>query len=86
MIDNYGFCELSETDLATISGGNSEDIAQNLKTVRSTLGMRRAQLADRLHLDVTTIARYEEGTRIPDIDTLIQISRVLDVEINDLIF
>ncbi|MEX0379818.1 helix-turn-helix domain-containing protein [Leuconostoc sp. MS02] len=86
MIDNYGFCELNEADLAAISGGSSEDIAQNLKTVRSTLGMRRAQLADRLHLDVTTIARYEEGTRVPDIDTLIQISRVLGVEINDLIF
>ncbi|KAA8324539.1 helix-turn-helix transcriptional regulator [Leuconostoc carnosum] len=86
MIDNYGFCELKYNDLLTVYGGNSEDIASNLKLLRSAAGIKRIYLANELNLDVTTVARYEEGTRVPDIDTLIKISNVLGVEMNDLIF
>ncbi|WP_294977167.1 helix-turn-helix transcriptional regulator [uncultured Leuconostoc sp.] len=85
MIDNYGFCALNEADLATISGGNSEDIAQNLKTLRVTSHLSREELADKLNIDLSTLARYEVGNRIPSIDTIITIAKIFNTDVSNII-
>jgi len=86
MIENHEFCRLSEADIATVIGGESEDIAYNLRRLRLELGYRRADLADELNISLSTIAKYETGSRIPDIDTIIQLSKVLHTNVNNLIF
>ena len=37
MIENHEFCRLSEADIATVIGGESEDIAYNLRRLRLSL-------------------------------------------------
>lgn len=86
MIENHEFCRLSEADIATVIGGESEDIAYNLRWLRLELGYRRADLADELNISLSAIAKYETGSRIPDIDTIIQLSKVLHTNVNNLIF
>lgn len=80
------FCQLSEADMAKISGGGSEDIANNIKQIRLKLGYKRVDVAEQLNISVSTIAKYETGSRIPDIDTIIQLSEVLHTNVNNLIF
>ncbi|CAM3172493.1 helix-turn-helix transcriptional regulator [Leuconostoc gasicomitatum] len=86
MIDNYDFCELNGPALATIIGGSSQDISKNIKTLRLSAGFKRTELADMLSLNVSTIARYEEGTRVPDIDTIIDLAHIFHTNIDKIIF
>ncbi|TDG68454.1 hypothetical protein C5L23_000056 [Leuconostoc fallax] len=72
--------------MAKISGGGSEDIANNIKQIRLKLGYKRVDVAEQLNISVSTIAKYETGSRIPDIDTIIQLSEVLHTNVNNLIF
>ncbi|MBZ6003911.1 helix-turn-helix transcriptional regulator [Leuconostoc gelidum subsp. aenigmaticum] len=86
MINNYGCCELNEEALSAISGGSSENIAQNLKTLRITSCLSREKLAERLNIDLSTIAKYEEGARIPDIDMIIDLAHIFHTNINNIVF
>ncbi|MEX0379823.1 helix-turn-helix domain-containing protein [Leuconostoc sp. MS02] len=86
MIDKDNFYKLNEDDLAAISGGSSEDIAQNLKSLRKTLGYKRSELAIMLNISSSTIAKYESGSRIPDIDTIIQLAELFNTNVNNLIY
>ncbi len=86
MIDNSVFCELTERDLANICGGSSEDIAVNLKVLRLTAGFKRVDLADMLNVSLSTITKYEKGSRVPDIDTIIKLAEILNTDVDNLIF
>ncbi|AFS39478.1 helix-turn-helix domain-containing protein [Leuconostoc gelidum] len=86
MIDNYGFCELNETVMVAIYGGGSECISRNIKVLRLELGYQRAELADMLNTSLSTIAKYETGSRIPDIDTIIQLADIFNTNVDSLIY
>ncbi|MBZ5947225.1 helix-turn-helix domain-containing protein [Leuconostoc gasicomitatum] len=86
MINNYAFCELTEKDMVTIYGGGSEDIAVNLKLLRITSGFNRRDLADMMNVSLSTITKYEKGSRIPDIDTIIKLAEMLNTDVESLIF
>ena len=53
--------------------------------LRRSNGMNQLQLADKLHLSPSTIGMYEQGRRTPNVDILIQMSRIFNVSLDYLI-
>lgn len=58
---------------------------EKLKNLRTNKGLSQTELADRLFVDRSTIARWENGSRMPDAAMLIKIAECLDVDIKVLI-
>lgn len=75
----------TDIDLSRICGGHSADIADNLKMLRVTSGMSRGMLAEELMVDPTSVTHWEHGRRIPDVDTLIEISRIFNTTVDNII-
>lgn len=86
MIDNYNFETIKESQLAFISAGKSENISKNIRQLRTEAGFKRKELADMLMISLSTIAKYEEGTRVPDIDMIIDLAEILNTDVNHLIY
>ena len=53
--------------------------------LRRSIGMNQHQLAEKLHLSPSTIGMYEQGRRTPNVDILIQMSRIFNVSLDYLI-
>lgn len=53
--------------------------------LRRRIGMNQFQLAEKLHLSPSTIGMYEQGRRTPNVDILIQMSRLFNVSLDYLI-
>ncbi|MCT0954670.1 helix-turn-helix transcriptional regulator [Weissella cibaria] len=79
------FEKLDKDQLCSILGGQSVDIASNLKTLRVTAGMTRDSLAELLMVNPTAVTHWEHGRRIPDVDTLIEIAGVFGTTVDDII-
>ena len=47
--------------------------------------MNQLQLAEKLHLSASTIGMYEQGRRTPNVDILVQMSRIFNVSLDYLI-
>lgn len=58
---------------------------KRLKTLRNDKGFTQKQLADVLNTTVSAISHYENGTREPSLDMLIQIAKLLSVSVDYLI-
>ena len=56
-----------------------------LKEIRKSHKMTQQEVAEKLHCDVTTYARYENGDRKLPLEILIQLSRLFDVSIDYLV-
>lgn len=54
---------------------------KRLKEMRKKEGLTQEELASRIGLTKTSICCYENGTRTPTLDTLIDLSNELNVEI-----
>lgn len=76
---------LLDNELHLILGGNSQNISRNLIALRKQNNYSRCEIADKLNVSVSTIARYEEGNRIPDIDMIINMCKLFDVKIDKLV-
>ncbi|WP_257875543.1 helix-turn-helix domain-containing protein [Leuconostoc citreum] len=74
-----------ESELIEIIGSFNNNFSENLAFLRKSNRMTRRDLAEKLHVSQTTVARYEEGTRMPDINLLIQIKDVLNTTCDDLL-
>lgn len=48
-------------------------------------GLRRKDLAELLDTSGATVSRYTSGDRVPDIETLVEIGRILHVSIDELL-
>lgn len=57
----------------------------NLRQMREKAGLTRRQLAAQLSVSEQGYGKYEAGTREPKLDTLIAMSNVLHVSIDDLL-
>ena len=68
-------------------GENKVDrsFANNLKEFRTNYNLSQQQLADRLFVDRSSIAKWESGQRIPDVNVISQIAKVFGVEIDALL-
>lgn len=59
-------------------------ISDNIRRLRIVNNLKQQELADAIFVSRTTIANYECGRRIPDIETLKAIAKVLKVSISEL--
>ena len=57
----------------------------NLKTLRQLKGISQRKLGDDLNVCNQTISFWENGSREPDLDTLIQIAVYFDVSLDSLL-
>ena len=55
-----------------------------LHHIREERGITANQLAERLGCALQTVYRWESGTRIPDIPTLMKIAQILGVSLDEL--
>jgi MerR family transcriptional regulator, light-induced transcriptional regulator len=60
-------------------------LASNIKMLRTQKHMSQKELAELLAISQTSIAHYESGDRQPTIDTLIQLSSVFEISIDELV-
>lgn len=59
--------------------------AENLKRVRTEKGLTQSQLGDVLGYSNKAISKWESGGGIPGVETLLHISRLLEVDLNTLL-
>ena len=59
--------------------------AETLRKLRVEKGLSQAQLSEQLFVNRSTIARWENGTRLPDALMIARLSRLLDVDVNTLL-
>lgn len=58
---------------------------RNLSYLRKQKGMTQSELANKIHVDQTTIGRWEDGNREPTVGNVANISDVFNVSIPDLL-
>ena len=59
--------------------------AETLRKLRTERGLSQAQLSEQLYVNRSTVARWENGTRLPDALMITRLSRLLDVDVNTLL-
>ncbi len=59
--------------------------AENFKNARKATGMTQEQLAEKLGIDRSSIAKYETGNSTPNVKNLQQICEILDIPIEKLL-
>jgi len=64
---------------------NLEQIAYNIKFFREQYGWTQKELADKIMLSRSVIAKWENNTAVPDVDSLIKLSRVFNVSLDHLV-
>ena len=60
-------------------------LANRIKYLRINAGMSQLQLAKKLNLSPSAVGMYEQGRRMPAIETIIQIAKLFDVSLDYLI-
>ncbi len=60
-------------------------IAQNLIELRKSRNLKQSDLSEAIGYSDKTISRWENGTSIPDISTLVKLSEFYNIPLNDLI-
>lgn len=61
------------------------EFGKRLRTVREDRGLTQRQLAERIEVYVPQISRYESGGAMPSAETLIALSEVLQVGLDELV-
>lgn len=56
-----------------------------IAALRKERGLTQEQLGERLGVTNKTVSRWETGSYMPPIDTLLELSRVLDISLNELL-
>jgi transcriptional regulator with XRE-family HTH domain len=60
-------------------------VGKRIMKRREERGLSRNDLADELGVEISTVFRWEKGTRLPDLVMLTHIVNILGCEIDDLI-
>ena len=60
-------------------------IAQNLTDLRKSKNLKQSELSDAIGYSDKTISRWENGTSVPDISTLIKLANFYGVSLEDLV-
>ena len=61
------------------------DVAKNIKKIRTESGMTQEDLAEKMFVTRQTISNWETGKSQPDIETLTELAEVFSVTVDDLI-
>ena len=59
--------------------------AKTLRKLRKAKGLSQIQLGNQMFVNKSTIARWENGTRLPDAAMIARLSRILGVEVGTLL-
>lgn len=59
--------------------------AETLKKLRTKLGLSQRELAGRVYVTRSTVARWENGSRLPDAAMVSRLSQCLGVDVNTLL-
>jgi DNA-binding XRE family transcriptional regulator len=81
-LDIYGACIYHK--VKTIKRGGCKWM-MGLKRIRKRAGMTQKQLAEALHVDTNTVARWERGVILPKVDRLQEIASYFGVTIDELV-
>lgn len=60
-------------------------IAQNLARLRSRFHLTQEEVAEQLGISRQTVAKWESGASLPDLESCIALARLYDVTVDDLI-
>ena len=60
-------------------------LSNQITDLRKKQGMSQSQLAKELSVSPSTIGMYEQGRRVPDLDTLIAMARLFNVSLDYLV-
>ena len=63
----------------------TNNFAIQLAKLRKDAGLSQAQLADQLQVSRQSVSKWENGTVLPDIDRIIEISNILQVSLDELV-
>lgn len=55
------------------------DLGLKLKKLREEKNLTQKQVAERIHMDTSTISSYESGTIVPSIEALLALARLYNV-------
>lgn len=59
---------------------------ETLKMLRESKKMSQATLAEKLGIDQTAVSKYERAKQLPEVRTLVKISELFDITLDELIF
>jgi transcriptional regulator with XRE-family HTH domain len=57
-------------------------MGQRIKTLRKSVGMTQQELGQKINVTKVSVCCYEKGTRIPSLDTLVDLSNVFNVSLD----
>lgn len=60
-------------------------VGRFLAHLRQEAGWTQEQLGEKLGVTNKTVSRWENGHYLPDIDTFVQLSKLYDVSLNELV-
>jgi transcriptional regulator with XRE-family HTH domain len=60
----------------------NQKVAKNLIAYRKAAGLTQAEVAEKIHYSDKSVSKWESGNGIPDVYTLLQLSRLYGVSIN----
>lgn len=60
-------------------------VGKNIRYLRESYGMTQKELANKIYKSESTVRMWELGNSEPDIETLIMLSKLFEVKIDDLI-
>ena len=60
-------------------------LQSRIALLRRRIGINQQQLAEKLHISPSTVGMYEQGRRTPNVDILVQMSRIFNVSLDYLI-
>lgn len=63
----------------------SKLFAETLKNLRKEKGLSQVQLGNQMFVNNSTVARWENGSRLPDAAMIARLARVLDVDMGTLL-
>lgn len=64
---------------------HTKNYIMHLGDLRRRRNLTQRELANLLGVQINTVSRWEQGQRCPSIKMLVQIAKILDVDIDDLI-
>jgi transcriptional regulator with XRE-family HTH domain len=63
----------------------NQELGENVRKIRELKGFSQQNLADEIKVDQKTISRIEKGELSPKFETLVSISKVLSINISQLL-
>lgn len=64
---------------------NTKLISKYLQLLRKERSLTQEDLAGELHISRQAVSKWETGTTIPDIETLLKLSKLYQISINDIL-